>query len=283
MYDSKEQKTTQTTEANSQSARRGEDDSPWALDAPFLQRKQMEEEMNVPKSAQLQVLQQKAIPEKSEQQAIQLYNIGWVPSQPNTYRTTTTLVGSTAATSGNAVFGNRRYNVEADNVAQAGAGVGAVALPANHMVSDVNGAAGAIDLPTYVQAREISPECDHIVMDSEFGSNDYANARMITKGQNTNGATPRPHAPAFGGTVGAGANDVQLKLYTPLASITNAGTGAPISGPIASGTVLNAVQTAALSQYANNYNPPGWANVNNAVLTGIQAAGPGTANGITVV
>jgi len=283
MYAQEEQKNTQSTAATAQSASRSDDSTAFSLDSSTVQRKQMEQVMKVPDAGQLRVLQQKQAPVFSKGQAIQLYNVGWVPSTPGTYRTTTTLVGSTQATSGHAAFDGRRYNVEADNIANAGAGVGAVALPAGHMVSDVNGAAGAIDLPTYVQARAISPECDHIVQESEFGSNDYANARMITKGQNTAPATPRPHAPAFGGAVGGGANDVRLKLYTPLTSITNVATGAVLSGAIASGTVLTLGQTQALSRYANNYNPVAWGNVNNAVLNGIQNAGAGTQNGVTIV
>src|SRR3989338_1721375 len=99
MYDSKEQKTAQTPAANAQSSLRSEDASPQSMENPLVQRKQGEQDMKVPETAQLQVLQQKAIPAISEKQAIQLYNIGWVPSTPGTYRATTTLVGSTQATS----------------------------------------------------------------------------------------------------------------------------------------------------------------------------------------
>ncbi|MEH6348319.1 MAG: hypothetical protein V7785_24695 [Bermanella sp.] len=245
----------------------------------IAQRKRQELAHNSSQVKQLRSFKKNRSTGLNRKDAVQLYNLGWVPSTPGTYRNMSNAIGSTVNTRGHAVFGNRRYQVENNNVANAGAGVGAVALPANHMVSDV----GGIDLPTYAQASNISPECDHIVMDSEFGANDLENGRMISKAQNNNAATPRPHAPAFGGTFGAGANDVHLRLYTPIASINNATTGAVISGPIASGTPLTFLQTQALSTYANNYNPPAWANVNNAVLNGIQNVGAGTQNNITIV
>ena len=41
-------------------------------------------------------------------------------------------------------------------------------------------------------ARVVAPEVDHIVPKADGGSNDYSNARVVSKGENTNQGTGRP-------------------------------------------------------------------------------------------
>jgi hypothetical protein len=204
---------------------------------------------------------------------VQRFNVGWVPNNPAHYRTTTTALGSTNATSGGAPFGDRRYAVEGNNQTNAATGGGNVVLPDDHLISDV----GNFDMPNYQQARAISPECDHIVPQAEFGANDLANGRMISKGQNTNADTPRPHAPAHGGSVGGGDEDVRLKIYTPMTLTRDADGSSKVFN---TGDTLSLLETRALASYAGS--PFGlWNECTNDVLGTIQGAGNGTNNGYT--
>jgi len=201
---------------------------------------------------------------------VQMFNVGWVPSNPGKWRATTTIAGNTPATKGGGAF--VCGTVEANNIVQAGTAAKKVTIPAKHMLSDVSGA----HMPTYQQARDLTPECDHIVETQEGGANDYTNARMITKAENNVPGTPRPVTPAYGGNIA----NVDLKIYTPVTIGVTKKYGGPHG--LNTGDVLTLPQTRALARHANGVDPMKWNQVDRQVVNEIIGDGLGTQSGITL-
>ncbi len=212
------------------------------------------------------------------QTPVQMINVGWVPSNPGNWRNVTNLAGNNAATKGGGAM--NRNAVQTNNIAQAGTGAVLINLPANHMLSDCSN----VDMPTYTQARDLAPECDHIVEVQEGGANDYENARMITKAENNASATPRPDTPAYGGNIA----DVNLRIYTPVTiHKTKAVPGGPYN--LATGNDLTLNQTKALVRYSwlngigFQKDIGGWNEVDNKVVDEIWDTDEGyTLNGVKI-
>jgi hypothetical protein len=134
---------------------------------------------------------------------IQRINVGYIPTNAGQYRTVTNLGGY----SGDTVRGDKAFNntqrgyVYGNNIANGGNNrampVPQGGIPGND--STQNGAG----LMNREWASLYEPEVDHIVPRADGGANDYRNARIISKNNNTNGQMNRPNR-----------NEQDLKLYT---------------------------------------------------------------------
>ncbi|HEX4964907.1 MAG TPA: DUF4157 domain-containing protein [Thermoanaerobaculia bacterium] len=193
-------------------------------------------------------------PDSGAARPVQMINLGWVPANPAKWRNTTTKAGNGPATDGFADFGGKRFQVEINNIAKGG-GAKPVVAAGKYPVSDTSGGA----LLTYAVSKTITPEADHIVQSKWGGANDYENARLLSKAENTNPATKRPQTPAAGGPVA----DTHLRLYTPINLEVKGGPpwyglGKGVKAVLPTGGKLTLNQVEALCLWAGTWAPVAW-------------------------
>ncbi len=206
-------------------------------------------------------------------------NLGWVPAKPGAWRTTTTKVGNGPTTKGGGIFyKGKRAALEGNNQVNANA-AGAVPAPvlvapgAGYPVSDNPALFAPGALLTQAMASAIAPEVDHIVEKVDGGANDYENARLLSKDENNNPATPRPLIPSQGGAVAA----TRLRVYTPInIKVKN---GPPHYGLAAgkaflTGSKLSLNDVKALNLWSGAPAPANWAGFTKAMHAKIQAQTP---------
>jgi len=197
-------------------------------------------------------------------QAVQMKRLGYVPANPGNFRGTTTIgyADDSGTPSRDKPFNNsQRPHVYTNNVANGG-GAAPVLLGGIHPRSDVGGTA----LLDRSIATPIEPEIDHVVPRASGGANDFDNARVISKAQNTIGNVPRPSA------AGRALRAYEAFSIGPTGGLmANIGAGALIPLPIAT----------QLATYVGIGVPGVVGGFSNGALSQLEGAAPGNQNGIT--
>ncbi len=210
---------------------------------------------------------------QSEKKVMQMVNVGFIPTNPAIFRRTTTIVGSIGTTmAGNKAFNNsQRPYIYANNVNNGG-GNAPVVGPGQHPTDDWDNGA-LIDRNV---VTPIEPEIDHIVKREDGGANDYGNARVLSKSNNTNGNPTRPSR----------ANQI-LRLYQNITLSANIPRNnqpnfvyAPVQ--INAGTALDDTQAILLAFHAGIGGINGVAALSGSNVDSIIAAGRNTQNHVTV-
>lgn len=197
-------------------------------------------------------------------QAVQMKRLGYVPANPGNFRGTTTIgyVDDSGTPSRDKPFNNsQRPHVYANNIANGG-GAAPVLLGGIHPRSDEGGAA----LLDRSIVTPIEPEIDHIVPRASGGANDFDNARVISKAQNTNGNVPRPAA-----------GQRALRAYEDFSI-------GPTDGmvvDIAAGALITLEVATELATYIDVDAPAVVGGFSNGELSQLEGAAPGNQNGIT--
>lgn len=194
---------------------------------------------------------------------LQMKRLGYVPAIPGNFRATTTLAfDNSGVPDHDKAFNNsQRPNVYTNNVNNGG-GAAPILAGGTHPRSDVGGTA-LIDRNV---VSPIEPEIDHIVPRGDGGANDFDNARVISKTQNTNGNVPRPAA------AGRALRAYEAFNIGPTGGpLVNVGAGALIPLPIAT----------QLATYIGIGVPGVVGGFGNAALGQLAGAAPGSQNGIT--
>jgi hypothetical protein len=199
--------------------------------------------------------------------AAQMKRVGYVPSAPGTFRGTTTLAynGTGVPHGGKDFNGTQTDAVRTNNNAGVGSTLLTVNSTAAHNKSDIGGAA----LMNRDHVSQVTPEVDHIVPKAEGGANDYHNARVLSKTQNTGGGglMARPNA---GQKTLRAYEDITIGPTNGMASI------------ISAGDAIDANDSDNLATYSGVMaagNPGAYIGAN---ITAMIAAGNGTANGIDI-
>jgi len=196
-------------------------------------------------------------------QAFQMKRLGYVPAIPGHFRATTTIgYNASGVPNHDKAFNNsQRPNIYANNIANGGGA--APVLPAGiHPRSDVGGTA----LLDRSIVSPIEPEIDHIVPRADGGANDFDNARVISKTENTNGNVPRPSA------AGRALRAYEAFSIGPTGGLmANIGAGALIPLPIAT----------QLATYVGIGAPAVVGGFSDGALSQLEGAVPGNQNGIT--
>ncbi|MBQ4845277.1 HNH endonuclease [Pseudoalteromonas sp. MMG005] len=113
--------------------------------------------------------------------------VGFVPATPGNFRGAHTTIFGIAGTAYDGGKGFTNKNAVINNNSQAGTLT--VSNTDNaYNISDASNT--ALFNPT--TARDVAPEVDHIVEKSEGGANDLSNARVVSKGENTDNTPLRP-------------------------------------------------------------------------------------------
>lgn len=195
---------------------------------------------------------------------VQRIVVGYVPTNPATFRTTTTIAYDGAGVPApNKAFNNtQRPQIYANNLLHGG-GAAPVVVGVNHATEDIVPSAALMNRDA---VSDIEPEVDHIVPQAQGGVNDNDNARILSKTHNTDGSASRP-------------TNVQksLRVYENV-TIDDY----PDSTNYSDGNFLHPSDIGALCDYAN-VSPGNMSNISNADLAMIGAAPKGNTNkGITV-
>jgi hypothetical protein len=216
-----------------------------------------------------------AAPDSGAARQVQMQiNLGWVPTVPANWRKISTKTGKTAATDGFGKFGDKKGPLETNNIAQALAGhkndakLLRVQVPKKtYPISD----ASEDPLFTYDKAKQFAPETDHIVKRAHGGSNDYENARLLSKAENNDAAVTHAKPEAFGGPAG----ETSLRIYTPLkidvAAAHVAWFASANPSNLATGDALNLDQARALSIWSGQADPVNWAGFTKAIHKAVRA------------
>ncbi|MDJ0509139.1 MAG: DUF4157 domain-containing protein [Crocosphaera sp.] len=210
---------------------------------------------------------------QSSMNPIQMINVGWVPSNPGKWRHFTTTKGKTKYTRGGGLFGDTKKIVQ-DNIKNA---LGkAFIIPGKaktHPVSDYS----KNNMLTSVEARDLTPEVDHIVPVTEKGANDYENARVISS--NENHPSSKIARPSLA--------QKALRIYTGVTiSLSPAVKKHYGPGPyvLKTGANLTWKQARALARYSGQGLLNNWSDIDEDVVSAIISTGQGhTVLGVTIV